>query len=76
MSKYTYSEAMQNELETMLDEKGMGALLDALQCVCMDKAEHLRANWQDNTAGQAWEDTAGSIESLMHEETIRACPLP
>jgi hypothetical protein len=42
-------------LEHYVDRYGLRSTLDALACICTDKAEHIRSNWQDQTTARPWE---------------------
>src|SRR5262249_29516103 len=47
------SEAML-QLEAMVDAVGLRNVLYALEHICHEKAEHLKANWQDSRTAKAW----------------------
>lgn len=51
-------------LEGLIDRNGLSGTLADLVAVCYEKAEHLRANWQDEEAAKAWERHASRIEGL------------
>lgn len=42
------------DLEKLIDAHGLTHVLVGLACVCNEKAEHLRANWQDEPAANSW----------------------
>lgn len=46
------------DLEAMVDKHGLLYVVQALELLCHEKAEHLRVNWQDHNTARAWE-TAG-----------------
>lgn len=48
-------------LEKMIDENTIIEVLDLLAEVCSAKADHVRTNWQDETLGQAWDESAARI---------------
>ena len=52
----------QEQLESIIDAVGLDATLGMLAGVCLDKAEHLRANWQDDVTANAWIDAARKID--------------
>lgn len=58
--------ALNSTLEDLIDTHGMSAVLNELQVVCFAKAEHLEANWGDNTASKIWMETADRIERARH----------
>jgi len=49
---------MSDDLERMIDEHGLQAVLDALTDICWGKAEHLRTNWQDAASAKGWDRAA------------------
>ena len=46
------------ELESMVDTHGLLYVVQALENMCHEKAEHVRVNWQDNATAKAWERAA------------------
>lgn len=42
-------------LESMVDSVGLVGVVEALSCICVEKAEHLRANWQDEASARDFE---------------------
>jgi hypothetical protein len=51
-------------LEAMIDKHGLAHVLVGLVCVCDEKAEHLRVNWQDSKSARCWESDARKIEKI------------
>lgn len=49
-------------LETMVDTVGLRNVLYALSTICGEKAEHLRANWQDHASAKVWDHAAGKLD--------------
>lgn len=56
------------QLESMIDTKGLRHILDTLVDICMEKAEHLRSNWQDTTAADNWETAANGLDRVNTED--------
>jgi len=54
---------MQDQLEALIDRFGLYAVLDSLSGVCGLKAEHIRANWQDNSLAENWETAEAAIDA-------------
>ena len=52
------TKAQSKQLERLIDATTLRAVLDDLHGICYEKAEHLRANWQDERAAKAWERIA------------------
>lgn len=48
-------------LETMIDHHGLSTVLTMIADVCGEKAEHLRAAWQDGGAARLWEKAARRV---------------
>lgn len=45
-------------IELMIDKYGLGEMTMALNVIAGDKADHLRANWQDKTSAKVWDRAA------------------
>jgi hypothetical protein len=43
------------EIEALIDKHGLLHVLTAIECVCGEKAEHIRTNWQDHITAKPWE---------------------
>lgn len=46
-------------LESLIDKHGLLHVITALDLICSEKAEHIRANWQDKITAKTW-DKAGN----------------
>ncbi len=51
-------------LEAMIDKHGLCHVLIGLSCVCGEKAEHLRVNWQDSKSARLWDADSKKLETL------------
>jgi hypothetical protein len=49
------------EIESLIDDSSLTDVLTAIELVCLEKAEHLRANWQDTDAAKSWESDAKQV---------------
>lgn len=49
-------------LESLIDGASLSTVLEDLIAVCRAKAEHLRANWQDESSARVWERDAAVLE--------------
>jgi hypothetical protein len=49
-------------LESLIDQSTLPEVLADLAHVCGEKAEHLRANWQDEVTARQWEKAADCID--------------
>ena len=52
------------EIEHILDQTSLDAVIDALATVCWEKADHLRSNWQDDMSAKVWERKAKALAKL------------
>lgn len=50
------------QLEALIDAHGLTYVLCGISRVCSEKAEHLRANWQDNLSARHWGRDAAIVE--------------
>jgi hypothetical protein len=50
------------DLEAMIDKHGLVHVLTGLACVCREKADHLRTNWQDKTSARQWDRDAKACD--------------
>jgi GTP1/Obg family GTP-binding protein len=54
--------AMRDQLEAIVDHIGLAQTLVNLADIANLKAEHIRANWQDNLTACDWERDAKRLE--------------
>jgi len=59
-------------VEDLIDRLTLRGLLDLVAQVCHEKADHLRANWQDETAGHAWERAEQIINKMTTNPRVKA----
>ena len=43
------------QMEALIDQHGVRNLLLELAFIAAEKADHVRANWQDETTARTWE---------------------
>ena len=48
--------------ESMVDRAGLRNVLYALAHISAEKADHLRANWQDNASAKNWAKASAKME--------------
>jgi hypothetical protein len=51
-------------LEAIVDDRGLLDMLIALECMCSEKADHLRVNWQDKSTAKEWDRMAKLIRGV------------
>jgi hypothetical protein len=54
-------------LERLVDAHGLLHVLTGLEIMCDEKAEHIRANWQDIVTSKVWNDAGKSINKLARK---------
>jgi hypothetical protein len=64
-SDYMEHEDLEAQLESLVDQTSLLSVLETLTDICHGKAEHLRSNWQDNTAAKAWEKDAHTLDNIL-----------
>ena len=70
MSKHVTPE-QQFDLENIIDNSNLQTTLRALANICLEKAEHIRSNWQDESLAKTWEKAAAKIDALScHKDII------
>jgi hypothetical protein len=58
------TERLAEELEGFVDRHTLGSTLEALETLCLAKADHLDANWQDPGAARVWRRLGGRISGV------------
>jgi hypothetical protein len=53
-----------DELELLIDKYGVASVLGRFSDVCREKAEHVRANWQDEALANEWYKLASKLAHL------------
>ena len=54
-----------DDLESLIDVYGLDMLAAALADICIEKAVHVRTNWQDAALGRIWERAAKAAQKLQ-----------
>lgn len=54
---------MQEQLEALVDQFGLFAVLDNLSDVCGLKVEHVTSNWQDADLAKEWRAAETAIDA-------------
>jgi hypothetical protein len=55
-------------LETIVDDLSLHEVVKALVTIAMAKADHLRANWQDDLAARQWDIAAGRLDRIRIDD--------
>ena len=65
------SDRYNDELEEMVDTIGLAKVLDMLSDIAYEKAEHIRANWQDASTARVWQRAGNRVyKSQMEVEGL------
>lgn len=53
---------LEENLEALIDAQGIDQalihVLTLMECICSEKAEHIRVNWQDSKLAKGWDKSA------------------
>ena len=55
---------IEEKIEAIIDASSANYVLNCMVQIAWGKAEHLRANWQDELAAKEWEKFAGKLETF------------
>ena len=58
-----------NDLEVLIDKRGIEDVLMALHEICDHKSEHVREMWQDYPLAKRWATVAGAIGVTVTKAT-------
>jgi len=56
------SGAYKDDLEKIIDNRGLKSVIDTIAQICHDKAQHVRENQQDERRAKLWEKDAKHLE--------------
>lgn len=57
-----------NTLKLLIDKHGVASVIAGISSVCDAKGEHIRENWQDGYASDAWFALAKRIDRFAHSK--------
>lgn len=61
-----------NLAEEAIDAYGLQRTLEMIGEICWEKAEHIRANWQDKTLAKSWDKASQIVLRAANQSTIEA----
>lgn len=64
MSRLT--ETQKIELENVIDHYGMARVLEMCAEIAVEKAMHIRSNWQDEKTAKCWDKAAQAAEKAAN----------
>lgn len=53
-----------DDVERWIDRVGLTSAIEVIAIICDEKAEHLRAMWQDQVAAGSWSRTSAELDKL------------
>jgi hypothetical protein len=53
------------DLELLVDRLGMDGVVNMLSTIANEKADHIRHNWQDDSAAERFETTAAILNATF-----------
>jgi hypothetical protein len=59
-----YTETERDELEAILDKRGIEGIVSALAEICYLKEAHVQENWQDRPLASRWRKLDSRLERL------------
>ena len=62
---------MERTLESYIDKISVPNLLEAVSRICIEKAQHIRENWQDESMAMAWEKNGYKIMKCITKLDMR-----
>lgn len=69
----TATERIADKIEAIMDSEGVTEFAAMCACVCREKADHLRCNWQDEGTAKVWDRLALRFEqthAFAHREGL------
>jgi len=57
-------------LEALVDKHGLLHVLTGLECICGEKAEHVRTNWQDEPLAKLWDKASVRVGEIVRNPVI------
>lgn len=59
-----------NELELLVDDRGLDRVIDMLADICHEKADHLRSAWQDDFTANLWSKAGIQLRGVVQSKNI------
>lgn len=57
----------ETNIELAMDKLGVSGVLHAMATICSEKAEHIRANWQDEDLAAAWDKKGAMLDKFAEK---------
>jgi hypothetical protein len=59
-------------LEQFIDGSSLFAVLEMIEVICEEKADHIMANWQDEKSARCWQRAAYRLAQATNSEAVLA----
>jgi hypothetical protein len=59
-------------LEQFIDGSSLFAVLELIEVICEEKADHIASNWQDERLARAWQHAAYRVNLAANSKTVLA----
>lgn len=60
-NEYGFTETEVEELENLIDRRGIESVLHQISELCGFKADHIEHNWQDASLAKRWRTVEGAV---------------
>ena len=64
------TEAFKADLEAMVDASSLAQVIEALGEICAEKADHIRASYDDRATAKIWDDAARKVMALASKVDV------
>lgn len=64
------TESVNDQLEAMIDHSSLADIVSALSLIASEKAEHIRANWQDESTARPWQNACNILDIAAGRITV------
>lgn len=54
-------------LERVIDAYDLPSVLEAIDQICIEKAQHIRENWQDESTARAWDRMGSFVDTAARQ---------
>ena len=58
-------------IESEIDSRSLQMVLQAIETICDEKAQHIRENWQDEGLAQLWEQAAMVMSKASNNQAVQ-----
>ena len=62
---------IEHDVERLIDKYGLSTILGSIAQICFEKAEHIRANWQDEPLARAWDRVGKALDRAAADKRVK-----